>query len=182
MTPLRKNLDRAKAGYGGIRYRGDLARDVLGAMAVSAPVAHLWRRRALAIAAAVALSATTFFAGSYLGRASSAHEEVALTTPPVKTSDPTIVTTPEFATPEVATADTTETFTLVPSLASADDTQMAASSAVASAQQSSMDFSMSVPSAPMLFSLATLADQETQTESTNGASNGTQNSESETRS
>jgi hypothetical protein len=182
MTPLRKNLDRAKAGYGEIRYRGDLARDVLGAMAVSAPVTHLWRRRTLAIAAAIALSATTFFAGSYFGRGSSSNGEVALMTPAVKTSDPTAVPVPKTTTPNVAptiaTATTTEEFTLVPSLASADDSQTAASGALTSARQSSMDFSRSVPSAPMLFSLATLADQETQTESTNG----TQTHESEKRS
>lgn len=163
-TPLRENLDQAKAGYGATRYRGDLARDVLGAMAMEAPTPNVWRGRALAIAAAIALSATTFFAGSYFERASSHSTVVAITTTEIR---PVVVAPPTDSSPTtqksqttVAAATTTEEFTLVPSLASADKTT---STAQASAQQSSMDFSHSVPSVPMLFSLATLADQETQT-------------------
>jgi hypothetical protein len=157
MTPLRKNLDRAKASYGEIRYRGDLARDVLGAMAVSTPVANPWRRRAMAIAAAVALSATTFFAGSYFERSSATHtEEVAVVTPTEKP----VVKIIEKPKTVVATAAQAGDFTLVPTLASANSSQAGIQTASATS-----DFSLSVPSAPMLFSLATLADQETQTDS-----------------
>ena len=178
MTPLRQNLDRAKAGYGEIRYRGDLARDVLGAMATGTLVTNLWRRRALAIAAAVALSATTFYAGSYVGRAQSSRQEVAQSTPTEKSPASALEIKPEVTRPELATTSDNESFTLVPSLASVDDTQNSSSDAFASAEQSSMDFSMSVPASPMLFSLATLADQETQSESTIG----TQTNETESRS
>lgn len=172
MTPLRDNLDRAKAGYEQTRYRGDLARDVLGAMPIDAAPAdrtmNLWPRRAMAIAAAIVLSTTTFFAGRYLEQRASTNVQVAEVTPAKSTPD---VNTPDQTQTETAVAEApAEAFTLVPSLASANtsstDTQVASAEQLSSQQP--MDFSMSVPSAPMLFSLATLAEEETQQISTDG--------------
>lgn len=169
MSPLRDNLDRVKAEYKEIRYGGDLARDVLGAITTRAPAESTispWPRRAMAIAAAIALSATTFFAGRYLERQSST--EIAsepTNSMPVIAERPAAPIHPQATDQSSIAADNgtqqAEDFTLVPSLASAATTATDAAQAASAAEQS-MDFSLSVPSAPMLFSLASLAEQETQ--------------------
>lgn len=124
MTPLRENLERAKADYERLRYRGNLAADVLGTArdVTSTPARnpHRW----MAIAAALALSAATFFAGRY-SQQPDAPVEVAQQPTVIVPNVPPTNESNEATAPETAIASATDTeaaneqnFSVVPTSAS----------------------------------------------------------------